>query len=140
MEGMRQLEPAWLAKRLVMVPERATEWCAGVGGTRRHPYSAEVGIAQDACIGDAVECHTTGQHQIARGIGGGQMARDVHDHILGHGLKRTRHVSVAIGEDLTRRARWAERLYEPPLKRPEHAVLVVVEVVHVDREATRRLK
>src|SRR5262245_60841953 len=140
MEGMRQLEPAWLAKRLVMVPERAAEWRAGVGGTWWHPHSAEVSVAQDACIGDAVECHTAGQHQIARGIGGSQMPRDVHHHILGHGLKRTRHVTMAVGKDFTRRARWPERLYKPPLERPEHPVPVVIEVVHVDREATRRLK
>src|SRR5262245_45209529 len=140
MESMRQLEPAWLAKRLVMVPERATEWCAGVGGTRWHPHPAEVSIAQDPCIGDAVECHTTGQYQIARGTGGGQMARDVHDHILGHGLKRTRHVTMAVGKDLTRHARWPERLYEPPFERPEHPVPVVIEVIHVDREAAGRFK
>src|SRR5262245_17866871 len=140
MEGMRQLELAWIAKRLVMVPQRAAEWCAGVGGTWWYPHSVEVSIAQDARIGDAVECHTTGQHQIARGIGGSQMARDVDHHILSHSLKRTRDVTVAVGEDLTRRARWPERLYEPSLERPQHAVLVVIEVIHVDREATSRLK
>src|SRR5262245_26265171 len=68
------------------------------------------------------------------------MARGVHEHVLGQGLKRTRHVTVAVGKDLTRRAWWPERLYEPPLERLEHAVLVVIKVVHVDREATRRLK
>ena len=83
---MRHLELARLAERLVMVPKRAAERRAGVGGARRHPDPAEVGIAQDARIGDAIEGHAAGQHQIARGIGGGEMASDVQHHILGHRL------------------------------------------------------
>src|SRR5262249_62311344 len=61
---MRHFEPARLAKRLVIVPERAAKRRARVGGAWRHPYAAALGIAQDARLGDAGECHATGSHEI----------------------------------------------------------------------------
>src|SRR6476660_4407707 len=68
------------------------------------------------------------------------MAGDVQYHILGHRLQCTRHVAVAVRERLTWGARGPERLYKRRLERSAHAVLVVAEIVHVDREPSRRLE
>src|SRR5215831_13086223 len=47
---------------------------------------------------------------------------------------------MTVCEHFIRRARGAERLYESGLEWSQHAVFVVVEIVHVDREAPLRLK
>src|SRR5262245_44561029 len=47
---------------------------------------------------------------------------------------------MAVGEHFTRRPRGAKRLYETGLEWFQHAVFVVAEIIHVDREAPLRLE
>src|SRR5262249_7113403 len=68
------------------------------------------------------------------------MPNDVQHHILSHRLQRACHVAVAIHEPLTGGARGPESRYKLRLKGLEHPVLVVAEIIHVDRESPRRLE
>jgi hypothetical protein len=47
---------------------------------------------------------------------------------------------MAVGEHFTRRAGGTKRLYESGLEWFQHAVFVVAEIIHVDREAPLRLE
>src|SRR5262245_11340569 len=68
------------------------------------------------------------------------MPGDVQHYILCDRLQRASHVAVAVGERLTRRTRRSESLYKLPFKGLEHAVLVVAEIIHVDRESPCRFE
>src|SRR5215470_16915408 len=47
---------------------------------------------------------------------------------------------MAVSEHFTRRARGTKRLYETGLEWFQHAVFVVAEIIHVDRETPLRLE
>ena len=64
-EGMRHLEAARMAQRLVVVPQRAAERGAGVGRARRHPDAPHVGLLEDLGVGDAVEGDAADHAQVA---------------------------------------------------------------------------
>ena len=134
-EGMRHTEVAIVPEGLVVVPEGAAEWSAGVGGARRYPDVFEVGVLEQARIGNAVECYTAAQAQVARRVGLDQAASNVDHHLFRHLLQRASNVAVAIGDGLVAFARRPEQIDEFRLEGPQHAVCVVGEIRLVDREA-----
>ena len=98
-----------MAERLVVVPQRAAERRAGVGGARRHPDAPDVGLLEDLGVGDAVERDAAGHAQIALRKLFQQRAHQMQDHLFGDGLQREGQIAVPVGERLVRRSRAARR-------------------------------
>ena len=118
----------------MLVPQRAAERRAGVGGAGRHPHAAVVGIAEDAGVGHAVERHATGQAQVARGVAGGERAHDVQHGLLGGLLQRVGKIAVVVGDGLTPLPRRPEHVEELARERAHLAVAVVAQIIAVERE------
>ena len=126
-------KPRGMAQRLVVVPQRAAERRAGVGGARRHPDAPHVGLLEDLGVGHAVERDAADHAQVAHAGTSCSSARTTPQHdLLGHGLQGEGEVAVPVGERLVGRAGGAERVDELALEGPQLAEGVVAEIVHVD--------
>src|SRR5215467_1316189 len=68
------------------------------------------------------------------------MEYHVQPHFFRQRLHGARDGAMTVRENFTRRPRGAERLYESPFEWSQHAVFVVAEIVHIDREAPLRLE
>jgi hypothetical protein len=106
----------WFAQDLVPGPQGASERRACVARRGLHPDVIERTVAQQATVGDAVECDPAGEH------GGGAAGQvpcvrsDPEHEVLDHDLCRAGQVAVASGDRLVATSgRSVEQVVQPPV-------------------------
>jgi hypothetical protein len=75
-----------------------TDGSAGIAGRRLNPQVVEQPAGEQLAVGDAVERHAAGHHEVAAAGGVARRARQAQDDLLGHQLDGERQVHVRLRE------------------------------------------